>query len=165
MLEDELGRLRRELADLSGMHRLPGLYLTLEVVDTHVLIPSEMVQEVVRLVELQPLPGAPEHVSGTFLYRGTSAIVVDLALMLGVRREPGLDAHLVVCMGTHPVALLVDHVRDILEAPLLVSQVAEGESRSPWDTTGLIAGLCRTPEGELRPLLRLSSLLATSEGP
>ncbi|MFL5345889.1 MAG: chemotaxis protein CheW [Hyalangium sp.] len=161
-LENEVTRLRRELVHLGGEHRLPGLYLTVEVAGTQVLLPSESVQEVVRLVELQPLPGTPAHIIGAFIYRGVSALAVDLASLMGVRREPSLDAHLVVCVGDRTVALLVDHVQDIVEAPLLVDQVAEGEARTAWDKTGLMAGLCRTAEG-LRPLLRTSALLAISE--
>lgn len=162
-LENEVARLRRELARLGGEHRLPGLFLTVEVSGTQVLLPSDSVQEVVRLVELQPLPGAPPHVLGAFIYRGVSALAVDLARMLGVEREPSLDAHLVVCAGGRTVALLVDHVRDIVEAPLLVDRVEQTDERSPWDNTGLMAGLCRTADGSLRPLLRTSVILAGSE--
>jgi purine-binding chemotaxis protein CheW len=162
-LENELARLRRELFHLGGEHRLPGLFLTVEVAGTQVLLPSDAVQEVVRLVELQTLPGAPAHVLGAFVYRGVSAIAVDLARMMGVQREPSLDAHLVVCSGIRTVALLVDHVQDIVEAPLLVDRVEESEERSPWDKTGLMAGLCRTGDGGLRPLLKISAILAVPE--
>ncbi len=157
-----MARLRKELVHLGGEHRLPGLYLTVEVAGTQVLLPSDSVQEVVRLVELQTLPGTAPHIMGAFIYRGVSAIAVDLAVLMGVRREPSLDAHLVVCVGDRTVALLVDHVQDIVEAPLLVDQVAETEARTPWDKTGLMAGLCRTADG-LRPLLRTSALLEISE--
>lgn len=164
LLEGELQQLRQELTHLEGEVRLPGLYLTLEVAGAQALLPTEVVQEVVRLVEIQPLPGAPAHVAGAFVYRGTSAIVVDLAVLLGIRREPELDAHLVVCSGVRTVALLVDRVRDIVDTPALVEGDAAGEHRSPWDTTGLMGGLCRLPEGGLLPLLRTAGLLATPEG-
>jgi purine-binding chemotaxis protein CheW len=164
-LENEVTRLRRELVHLGGEHRLPGLFLTVEVAGTQVLLPSDSVQEVVRLVELQPLPGAPAHVIGAFIYRGVSALAVDLAALMGVKREPSLDAHLVVCAGTRTMALLVDHVQDIVEAPLLVDRVAEGEERSAWDKTGLMAGLCRASDGALRPLLRTSAILAITAAP
>jgi purine-binding chemotaxis protein CheW len=164
-LENEVTRLRRELVGLGGEHRLPGLFLTVEVAGTQVLLPSDSVQEVVRLVELQPLPGAPDHVMGAFIYRGVSAMAVDLAALLGVKREPSLDAHLVVCAGARTVALMVDHVQDIVEAPLLVDRLEEGEQQSPWDKTGLMAGLCRIADGGLRPLLRTSTILAAAEAP
>lgn len=161
-LEAEQARLRRELAELGGAVRLPGLFLTLEAAGAVALLPSEAVQEVVRLVAIEPLPGAPAHVSGTFVYRGTPAVVVDLATLLGVRREPELDAHLVVLRGSRAVALLVDGVRDLIEAPLLVDAVPEGGGRTPWDASGLMAGLCSTTDG-VRPLLRTTVLLAASE--
>jgi purine-binding chemotaxis protein CheW len=164
LLEEELVRLRKELTTLGVEQRLPGLFLTVEVAGTTALLPVEAVLEVVRLVAIEPLPAAHPHVSGTMLYRGTPAVVVDLAVLLGVRREPDLDAHLVICGGSRMVALLVDRVRDLVEAPVLVDGVAPGEASNPWDATGLMAGLCRTSEG-IRPLLRASAILAIQEGP
>ncbi|XXF75803.1 chemotaxis protein CheW [Myxococcaceae bacterium GXIMD 01537] len=163
-LEAEQARLRRELASLGSAVRLPGLFLTVVVGESAALLPAEAVQEVVRLVELDPLPGAPAHVSGTFLYRGEPAVAVDLAVMLGVRREPELDSHLVICRGSRVVALLVDRVNDLVEAPLLVDAAPGEDGRTPWDGSGLMAGLCRTPDG-IRPLLRASVLLAAPEAP
>jgi purine-binding chemotaxis protein CheW len=163
LLEEEIVRLRRELVTLGVDQRLPGLYLTVEVAGTTALLPVEAVLEVVRLVAIEPLPAARPHVLGTMLYRGTPAVVMDLSAMLGVRREPDLDAHLVICGGSRTVALLVDRVRDLVESPLLVDGSMTSEGRSPWDGTGLMAGLCRTPEG-LRPLLRATAVLAVPEG-
>ncbi|MFP2913028.1 chemotaxis protein CheW, partial [Pyxidicoccus sp. 3LFB2] len=154
-LEAEQARLRRELASLAGELRLPGLYLTLDAAGTSALLAADTVQEVVRLVELEPLSGAPPHIAGTFVYRGAPAVVVDLATLLGVRRVPDLDAHLVICKGSRTVAVLVDRVRDLVEAPVLVDGTPDGAEALPWDATGLMAGLCRTPEG-VRPLLRTS---------
>jgi purine-binding chemotaxis protein CheW len=164
LLEEEVVRLRRELATLGEAQRLPGLFLTVEVAGTTALLPVEAVVEVVRLVAIEPLPAAQPHVLGTMLYRGTPAVVVDLAAMLRVRREPDLDAHLVICSGPRTVALLVDRVRDLVESPLLVEGAGEGEGSTSWDGTGLMAGLCRTPEG-IRPLLRASAVLAIPEAP
>lgn len=162
-LEAEQARLRRELASMEGELRLPGMFLTLEAAGTCALLAADTVQEVVRLVELEPLPGAPPHVAGTFVYRGSPAMAVDLAALLGVRRQPDLDAHLVICKGARTVAVLVDRVRDLVEAPVLVDGTPDGAAPMPWDGTGLMAGLCRTPEG-VRPLLRTSAVLVGSEG-
>jgi purine-binding chemotaxis protein CheW len=161
-LEAEQGRLRRELASLAGEVRLPGMYLTLDSAGTSALLDADTVQEVVRLVELEPLPGAPPHIAGTFVYRGRPAVVVDLSALLGVRRVPALDAHLVICKGARTVAVLVDRVRDLVETPVLVDGTPDGSEALPWDATGLMAGLCRTPEG-VRPLLRTSAVLVGSE--
>ncbi|QSQ27783.1 chemotaxis protein CheW [Pyxidicoccus parkwayensis] len=162
-LEAEQARLRRELVTLAGELRLPGMYLTIDAASTSALLAADSVQEVVRLVELEPLQGAPPHIAGTFIYRGSPAVVVDLAALLGVRRVPDLDAHLVICKGARTVAVLVDRVRDLVEAPVLVDGTPDGTTPLPWDATGLMAGLCRTPEG-VRPLLRTSAVLVGSEG-
>lgn len=162
LVEEEVTRLRQELRTLGVAQRLPGLYLTVEVSGTVALLASEAVLEVVRLVACEPLPGAAPHVAGLMMYRGVPAVVVDLAVLLGVKREPDLDAHLVVCAGSRLVALLVDRVRDLVESPMLVDGSAEGSEQTAWDATGLIAGLCRT-EGGLRPLLRASALLTIPE--
>ncbi|MET0404240.1 MAG: chemotaxis protein CheW [Cystobacter sp.] len=163
VLEEEIVRLRRELTTLGVDQRLPGLYLTVEVAGATALLPVEAVLEVVRLVAIEPLPAALPHVRGTMLYRGTPAVVVDLAAMLGVHREPELDAHLVICAGSRMVAVLVDRVRDLIESPVLVDASSDGELPSAWDRTGLMAGLCRTAEG-IRPLLRASAILHVPEG-
>ena len=84
-LESEVAQLRQELAALGREQLLPGLFLTVEVAGALALLPTEAVQEVVRLVELSPLPSAPAHVVGTFLYRGAPAVVVDLSVLLGVQ--------------------------------------------------------------------------------
>ncbi|MBM7115014.1 chemotaxis protein CheW [Archangium primigenium] len=162
-LEEEIVRLRRELSTLGVDQRLPGLYLTVEVAGSTALLPVEAVLEVVRLVAIEPLPTTAPHVRGTMLYRGSPAVVVDLAALLGVRREPELDAHLVICGGARLVAVLVDRVRDLIESPVLVEGSGSGESALEWDRTGLLAGLCRTAEG-VRPLLRTSALLSVPEG-
>ena len=163
-LEEEIVRLRRELATLGADQRLPGLYLTVEVAGATALLPVEAVMEVVRLVAIEPLPAAQPHVRGTMLYRGTPAVVVDLAALLGVKREPDMDAHLVICGGARTVAVLVDRVRDLVESPVLVDGAVTGDDSIPWDKTGLMAGLCRTSEG-IRPLLRASAILAATEVP
>ncbi len=161
-LEEEVVRLRSELNTLGTEQRLPGLYLTLDVAGTSALLPTAVVLEVVRLVAIDPLPAAAPHIAGVMLYRGTPAVVVDLARRLGTQREPEMDAHMVVCGGSRTVALLVDRVRDLVEAPMLVDGAVEGGAPNPWDSSGLMAGLCRTPEG-LRPLLRTSAVLSIPE--
>ncbi|HZI06339.1 MAG TPA: chemotaxis protein CheW, partial [Archangium sp.] len=50
LLEEEIVRLRRELATPGTEQRLPGLYLTVEVAGTTALLPVQAVLEVVRLV-------------------------------------------------------------------------------------------------------------------
>ena len=164
--EAELARARSELSRLGTAQALPGLFLEVEVAGHVALVPADAVREVVRLVAFEPLPGAPPHVLGAFLYRGAPALAVDVARRLGVVREPDVDAHLVVCgaeaAGGRALALVVDRVRGIVQEPVLVDGAAEegsGAAASDWDATGMSAGLCRAGDG-LVPLLRVSAALA-----
>src|SRR5262245_1768483 len=94
-LEKEASRLYAELATLKSDH-LPGTYVIADAGPHSVLLPATAVCELVRLVDCNPLPHAPEHVLGTFLYRGTVVVVIDLARYLGSPHEPRLDAHVIV---------------------------------------------------------------------
>ena len=155
-LESELTGLHTELAKLGTGTALPGLYLLVEAAGFAAALPSAMVSEIVRLVETSPLPQSPPHVLGTFVYRGEPVVAVDLARCLGAPpREPDVDAHMVVLSTARPVALVVDRVRALAEAPLVAEAPKEAAS---WLSSPLVAALCRA-ESELIPVLRTELLL------
>jgi len=140
----------------------PGQYLLVEVAKHRALMPSVRVRELLRLLECRPLPNAPAHIAGSFLWRGTSVVTVDLATCLGVTRVPALDAHLMVLASSPTVALVVDRVHSVVDAPLLAEGSAETVT-GVWDAAGLVSGLCRV-EQELLPLLNPSRLVHEVEG-
>ena len=155
-LQAELAAAQAQLAQLGPGEPLPGLYLVMDVGDQVVALPSAMVLEVVRLVKTTPLPEAPAHVLGTFVYRGEPALALDLGRFLGhPQPEPDVDAHMVVLSTAQPVALVVDRVRALVEAP----QVAEAPAGAPrWLTSSMVAALCRA-EGGLVAVLSVEPLL------
>lgn len=155
-LETELTGLHTELAQLGTGSPLPGLYLLVESAGFTAALPSSLVLEIVRLVETTPLPKAPPHVLGSFVYRGDPVVAVDLARCLGQAERPlDVDAHMVVLATSRPVALVVDRVKALVEAPA----VAEAPKDAPtWLSTPLVAALCRA-EDELIPVLRTELLL------
>src|SRR5262249_21751592 len=122
-LEREAAKLYGELATLRGSERLPGTYLLVDVGQQSMLLPASAVCEIVRVVDYTPLPNAPPHILGTFLYRGTVVVVIDLARYLGTAHEIPLDAHVIVLASSRPVALLADQVRTLVDSPT----VAEAE--------------------------------------
>ena len=80
------------------------------------------VVQVLRMVELHPLPGAPAHCLGALDLRGTMIPVVDLLLRLGAPKST-LRPHermLVVTSGEGdvPTAWAVDQVLDIRSAAI-----------------------------------------------
>lgn len=160
-LESEMEEAQREYAALGPGEALPGLYLVLEIGGHPAAIPAACVIQIVRLVECSPLPRAPAHVLGTFLYRGEPVLAVDPARFLGSAEELRLDAQLVLISGERPLALAVDRVRELVEAPVVAAAADRDGRPERWFTSALVGGLCRVGD-ELVPLLRVERLLEGS---
>jgi purine-binding chemotaxis protein CheW len=156
-LEGELARIYGELSRLGPGTPLPGLYLLIEAGGLRAALPSSQVLEIVRLVETTPMPKAPPHVLGTFLYRGEPVLALDLSRYLGGEAHaPDIDAHMVVLASSRAAALVVDRVRSLVEAPRMAQTPLEG---SGWLGSPLVAAFCQA-EGELLPVLTLEPLLS-----
>jgi purine-binding chemotaxis protein CheW len=162
-LEEALGRAQRELLAHGG-DALPGLHLLVEIAGRYGLISAGRVSELVRLVATAPLAGAPPHVLGTFVCRGTPVITVDLAALLGVAREPSLDAQIAIIPGDPTVGLLVDRVDGLVEDPRLFHGDASAGTPVAWRGSSLVAGLC-LHRGEVVPLLDPAPLAASVAEP
>lgn len=161
-LEEELRRAQARLLAQGGA-ALPGVHLVVEAAGHRGLLASARVVEVVPLVETQPLPGAPPHVLGTFVCRGTPVVAVDLAALLGARRPPALDARIVVLAGTPAVGLVVDRVARLVEDPALHDGEVTAGAPEAWRGSPLLAGLCLV-DGEALPLLEPSAVAASVAG-
>jgi purine-binding chemotaxis protein CheW len=156
-LEEAMRRTQGELVALGG-ERLPGLHLVVSTAGRRALLSTARVVEVVRLVATTPLAGAPPHVLGSFVCRGTPVVAVDLAALLGASREPPLDAQIAVLAGTPAVGLVLDRIERIVDGPRLHDG---GDATTPegWRGSPLLAGLC-LDEGEVLPLLDVAPLAA-----
>lgn len=135
---------------------LPGLHLVVEAAGRRGLLAASHVQEIVRLVALEPRPGGSAALAGTFLWRGVPVVAVDLAALLGVRREPALDAQIAVLAGTPVVGLLLDRIHGLHERPAVH---LGGPPPAGWEATGLVHGLCAVG-GEVLPLLDPGPVIA-----
>ena len=159
-LEQEASKLYAELGTLQANEPLPGTYLVVAAGPFEVVVPATAVCEVVRLVEYTPLPATPPHVLGTFLYRGTAVVAIDLARYLGaVAHEPKLDAHVAVLASSRPMALVIDRVHTLLETP---TAAAADSAPEQWQKSKLVVGLCAF-EGRTLPIISLNSLIASLE--
>jgi purine-binding chemotaxis protein CheW len=141
---------------------LPGLHLVVEAAGRRALLAAGHVLEIVRLVALEPRPGAPAALLGSFTWRGVPVVAVDLAALLGVRREPALDAQIAVLAGTPAAGLVLDRVHGLLERP---ASHPDAALPGGWEATGLVRGRCAVG-GEVLPLLdpRPITALARGEG-
>jgi purine-binding chemotaxis protein CheW len=157
LLEEELSQAQGELAVIGG-EQLPGLHLVVEAAGRRGLLAAGRVQEVVRLVATEPVPGAPPSILGTFVCRGVPVVAVDLARLLGVSRPPALDAQIAVLVGSPTVGLVLDRIMGLHERPVLH---ASGREEVPgWEGSRLVTGLC-TVGGEVLPLLDPTPVIAS----
>lgn len=83
------------------------------------VVPLDSVQEVVPLVTLTRIPGAPPYVLGLMNLRGVLVTVLDLALRLSHRTEP-VSSGVVLLVPTDSggvAGCAMDGVRDVIPAP------------------------------------------------
>jgi purine-binding chemotaxis protein CheW len=151
-LEGEIQQAQAELAAMGG-GELPGLHLALEVAGRRALLPIARVQEIVRLVAVQPLPGAPPQVLGTFVCRGVPVVALDLAVAIGGgARELALDAQVVVLAGVPTLGVVVDRIGGLVDGPRVFEGDAAAATPEGWAGSRLVAGLC-VHDGAVLPLL------------
>jgi purine-binding chemotaxis protein CheW len=90
-------------------------------------VPLAVVERVVQVAEITPLPNASQTILGAINVHGQVMVVLDLRRHLGLRpRELALsDELLIVRSAQRIVALLVDEVTGVLECPRAAQNVAE----------------------------------------
>ena len=95
------------------------LFLVLQMAGERVALPASQVESVVELESLTPVPGAASHIAGLAALRSRVLPVVDPYSVLG--REPpartGACEAVMMEWDSHPYALLVDSVHDVVDAP------------------------------------------------
>ncbi|MGI8546857.1 MAG: chemotaxis protein CheW [Gemmatimonadaceae bacterium] len=110
-------------------------------------LPVASVREIVRAVQISPLPGAPSVIEGVINVRGSVIPVVSLRARLGLPPST-LDAseHMIVMSALQrDVALRVDRA-------LTLAPVADEDISSPDALTGAawnVAGVARLADGLL----------------
>jgi purine-binding chemotaxis protein CheW len=125
---------------------------------------ADDVVQVVQMVEISPLPGAPAVIEGIVNVRGTIVPVFDLRARLGVPAR-GIDPtqHLVIlATGARSSAVRVDVAEDFVTIPdadiaasLADSGVGQAGSRH-------VAGVAATPDGTTI-IYDLAAFLSQSE--
>lgn len=166
-LEVETSGLVRRLREAPEVE-LVGAYLVLEAGGKEVLLGAAAVEEVVRVVTLQPVVGVAAAVAGAFTCRGRSLFALELAALLeGRAAAPAhLDAHLVVLGTASPLALLVDRVKTVVTTGVsLVGDERRGVSpQRPERRAQQLGKLVARVGGRVMPLLDAGQLSAFVQG-
>jgi chemotaxis-related protein WspB len=98
------------------------LFLLFQLGKDHYALQASRVLEVLPLVELRRIPGAPKGVAGMFNYRGQPVPAVDMSeLTLGQPAGPRLSTRIVVINypddqgRLHPLGLIAEHATEIMK--------------------------------------------------
>jgi len=94
---------------------MQDLYLIVEIAGQQALLPAAIVESVVEIDDIAPVPCAPPHIFGLFALRSRVLTVIDTLAALGEgRSEPGEKQAVIVTIDGHLYGLLVDNVDDVV---------------------------------------------------
>lgn len=120
------------------------------------------VQEVLRVTEIAPVPGAPDYVLGIINLRGNVVTVIDTRERLGLGSKERDESTRIVIIEAEKlvVGILVDAVAEVVD--LRASEIESPPSVGNDESSKYIQGVaCR--DGELLILVDLNKLLNDGE--
>ncbi len=137
-------------------------WVTFRLADETYGINVMQVQEVLRVTEIAPVPGAPHYVLGIINLRGNVVTVVDTRIRLGLETTEVTDAtRIVIIEGTkHVVGILVDCVAEVVD--LHASDLESAPNVGNDESAKYIQGVA-SRDNELLILVDLNKLLTDEE--
>jgi len=120
------------------------------------------VQEVLRVSEIAPVPGAPHYVLGIINLRGNVVTVVDTRIRLGLETSEVTDStRIVIIEGSkHVVGILVDCVAEVVD--LRASELESAPNVGNDESAKYIQGVA-SHDDKLLILVDLNKLLTDDE--
>lgn len=120
------------------------------------------VQEVLRMNEIAPVPGAPDYVLGIINLRGNVVTVIDTRKRFGLPvKEPDDSTRIVIVEAENQiVGILVDSVAEV--ANLRTSEIETAPNVGNDESSKYIQGVS-SQEGELLILVDVNKLLTDEE--
>ncbi len=100
------------------------------------------VQEVLRITEIAPVPGAPNYVLGIINLRGSVVTVIDTRSRFGLmpKETDDLSRIIIVEVNGNVIGMLVDSVAEVVY--LHQSEIDTAPSVSNDDSSRFIQGVC-----------------------
>lgn len=120
------------------------------------------VQEVLRVTEIAPVPGAPDYVLGIINLRGNVVTVLDTRKRFGMETRDSDDSSriLIIESAEQVVGILVDSVSEVVY--LRASEIEPAPNVGNEESSRFIQGVCNR-EKELLILVELNKLLTEDE--
>lgn len=121
-----------------------------------------LVQEVLRVSEIAPVPGAPEYVLGIVNLRGNVVTVIDTRKRFGLPPKNVDDSTRIVIIEVEGqvIGILVDSVAEVLD--LRASAIEMAPNVGNEESARYIQGVASV-KGELLILIDLNRLLTDTE--
>ena len=137
-------------------------WVTFRLADETYGINVMQVQEVLRVSEIAPVPGAPHYVLGIINLRGTVVTVIDTRIRLGLPTSEVTDSTRIVIIETarHVVGILVDCVAEVVD--VASSEVESAPNVGSDESANYIQGVA-SRDNELLILVDLNKLLTDEE--
>ncbi len=120
------------------------------------------VQEVLRITEIAPVPGAPDYVLGIINLRGNVVTVIDTRLRFGLPDGEETDSSRIVIIESDKqvVGIMVDAVAEVVE--LRESQIDSAPNVGNEESSRYIQGVATMEKG-LLIVVDLQKLLTEEE--
>lgn len=120
------------------------------------------VQEVLRITEIAPVPGAPPYVLGIINLRGNVVTVIDTRNRFGLMSKETDDSSRIVIIETddHIIGILVDSVAEVVE--LRDSEIETAPNVGNDESSKYIQGVTSI-DNELLILVELNKFLSDEE--
>ena len=120
------------------------------------------VQEVLRVSEIAPVPGAPDYVLGIINLRGNVVTVIDTRQRFGLNSKELDDSARIVIVESNDqvVGILVDSVAEVID--LQLSEIESAPNVGTEDSSKFIQGVA-SQQDELLIIIDLNKLLADEE--
>ncbi len=120
------------------------------------------VQEVLRITEIAPVPGAPDYVLGIINLRGNVVTVIDTRLRFGLPDDEPTDSSRIVIIESDKqvVGIMVDAVAEVVE--LKESQIDSAPNVGNEESSRYIQGIATMEKG-LLIVVDLQKLLTEEE--
>jgi purine-binding chemotaxis protein CheW len=135
-----------------------GKYLTFVLSRESYGIPVAKIREIIRAVEITPVPQTPSHLRGVINLRGKIIPVIDLRLKFGL---PGTETTERTCIvvvqvrssgsnGTHLMGLMVDDVEEVIN--IAASEIEDTPDFGRQMDTSYLLGMAKI-KGRVKALL------------
>ncbi|MFQ5488465.1 MAG: chemotaxis protein CheW [Gammaproteobacteria bacterium] len=137
-------------------------WVTFRLADESYGIAVMQVQEVLRVTEITPVPGAPDYVLGIINLRGNVVTVLDTRKRFGLPANDMDDASRIIIIesGEQVVGLLVDSVAEVVY--LRASEIESSPNVGNEESSRYIQGV-HSQEGQLLILVDVNKLLTEDE--